>query len=77
MTLQSRINALEQQAGGIGCPECGYYKGAHVEFEIITEPEECARHEDKSCSTCGRELSLTIDLGGAVEGSGDELTNPN
>ena len=71
MSLQTRVNAMERRAGGAGCPECGYYKGAIVEFRVVTEAEESARHGEESCRTCGRELSLTIDLGGGIAGDSD------
>ncbi len=53
MSLQTRINAIERQAGvSVGCPECGYYKGALVKFKIVTEPEESARLEDRGANIC-------------------------
>jgi hypothetical protein len=68
MSLQTRINAIERQAGvSVGCPECGYYKGALMKFEIVTEPEESARLEDRRCATCRRQLIFTFDLAGANE----------
>ncbi len=65
MSLQTRVDKLERQAGGEGCPECGYYAGAQVQFSIVTEPEVSARLEDIRCVTCGRSLVFTIDLGSA------------
>jgi len=66
MSLQTRLDAIErqqQQACGIGCPECGYQKGALIKFRVVDDPAEQVRDEDQSCSTCGRErLKFTINL---------------
>ncbi len=74
MSLQTRLDAIERQqqehSGGRSCPECGHYKGALINFRVVTDPAEQVRDEDQSCSTCGRErLKFTINL------SGDSLSN--
>ena len=62
-TKQGIKSLTQEQASGIGCPECGHYKGALIKFRVVTDPAEQVRDEDQSCSTCGRErLKFTINL---------------
>jgi len=67
MNLQTRVDKLERQAGGGGCPECGYYAGAQLEIEVVLPKadEAYTPRPSEYCATCWRSLVFTIDLGSA------------
>lgn len=59
-TIQRRVAALEEMAGGGECPECGFRKDENPPFEVVfvdgpSKPEEF-------CETCGRQLTFAVTL---------------
>jgi hypothetical protein len=62
-TIERRVARLEESAGGGGeCPECGLGPDDDRRpYEIVfVDPED--HTPDEWCETCGRALSLTINM---------------
>jgi hypothetical protein len=62
-SLKRRVSALEVAAGGGGeCPECGIGPGDDKRLYEIVFVDSGDAPPDEWCETCGRALSLTINM---------------
>ncbi len=62
MSIEKRIERLEQEQGGPMCPKCGYSKGELIKENkfTVSKPGEREKLGPERCPGCGRLLNFLI-----------------